>query len=115
MDEKNAPWNEKENAEREFKVEVSCTLTNNRLTVKTQNYATYECEDWFDCDIDNEDARSLYEEQHYTLLELLNELKQYIKKDLESCKGNKSMERSLNRMLSDCEGWMQIELEVNTW
>ena len=115
MDDSRAPWNEKENQERTFNVEVDCTLSNNRLKVTTQNYATYECEDWFSCEIDDDDAKSLYEEQHYTVQELLNELKQYIKKDLKACEGNKSMERSLNRMLADCEGWITIETEVTTW
>ena len=115
MDDSRAPWNEKENQERQFKLDVSCTLCNNSLKVSTQNYAVHDCEDWFDCDIDDDDAKSLYEEQHYTVLELLNELKQYVKKDLESCKGNKSMERQLNRLLADCEGWMNIETQVTTW
>lgn len=103
-----APWNEKIIPERAFKVDVEYVLQKKAVPVTTNKfnpefdeedgymYANTEDTNWED--VCNENG-------HCTIPELLQELENYIKKDLERYKGNHAKERQLKKMLESCQGW----------
>lgn len=103
----NAPYNEVGVPERDFEVDVEYVLQKKDVLVTTNDYVPE-----FDEETGHTDANTLetdwkkaYEDGHYTIPELLEELKNYIKEDLERYKGSSIKERQLKEMLEDCEGW----------
>lgn len=109
-----APYNEIPIEEREFDVEVEyamrkeCKVTTDDYVPEIDDengheYANTENTDW-----DTAYANS----NNYSIPELLLELESYIKRDLESYKGNENMERYLNEMLESCREWEVIESNI---
>lgn len=111
-----APWNEVEIPEIEVRCEVSVTLTKKDLSVFTDNYINNgdECGDEYEIlDSYNELAEKVGE-QHYSLTDLLNELADYIKRDLCADLPEKR-KRELREMLADAEGWEEYCVEVDEY
>lgn len=107
-----APFNEPIVPDMDFDLYVTVTLSR-RVKITTDNY-TPECEDdgHIYPNTDNTDWRKEYENNCYAIPDLLNELEIYLKKDIESSKGNKRRVQRLNELLEACQGWNVDELEV---
>lgn len=111
-----APWNEKEQSVITRDCEITETVTR-KVTLATTDYSA-------DSDYDDElgacssvdttetDWVAEYEEQEYTVLELIDKLKKYVEEDIKNTSPNTGNSRHLKRLLSACNGWEQVELEV---
>ena len=104
----NAPWNDRRNQEQGFEVNVAITMSRD-VIICTDNYGVGDDNE---PNTDNTDWRKEYENKCYAIPDLLKELEIYLKKDIESNKGNKSKEHRLNELLEACQGWNVDELEV---
>ena len=107
----NAPYNEPVVKEREFDIDVDFTM-HKIATVTTNDYIPeYDDEDGREyANTDDTNWESAYNESgHYTIPELLEELKQYILNDMETCSPNTCKGASLKRMLESCDGWEVVE------
>lgn len=117
-----APWNEKNQPLVDVNVAISCTLSKS-TTIKTDDYIAEEWSDTSnedgerytiggtDYDFSESDLKSAYEESEWTILEMLTELGNFVRKELE--KGvNKSMESYYKTLLKSTEGWAEDECEV---
>lgn len=115
-DNSSAPWNQVENSEIERDCKVTETITR-RVTLSTTDYVAEG--DWDDefgkclsADTSDTDWREEYSKQEYTALELIAKLKEYVKEDIKNTIPNTGKGRELQRLLSACSGWEQVELEV---
>ncbi len=115
-DNSSAPWNQVENSEIERDCEVTETIAR-KVTLSTTDYVAEE--DWDDdfgkcisADTSDTDWSDEYSNQEYTALELIAKLKSYVEDDIKNTSPNTSKDRELQRLLSACEGWEQIELEA---
>jgi hypothetical protein len=91
-EEERAPWNDNIDViEMDKAIDVEYVLQKHNVNVVTTS--------------DDYDLEECYNNNHYTILELLDVLKGYIKQDLERYKGLARKERELNAMFEDCEGW----------
>lgn len=104
----NAPYNEPIIPERDFEVDVEYVLQKKAVPVTTDKYnPEFDEEDGHTyantADTNWEDVYN--ESGHYTIPELLQELENYIKEDLERYKGSRTKERQLKEMLESCQGW----------
>ena len=102
-----APWNQVENPEEEFKVTVSQTLSKT-VTVLTSNYNLEEdCdEDGYcrNCDTSDTDWKEVYEEDYHTPLQLIGFLKRLLE-------GNEPISDSLKKhLIEECDNWCEDEL-----
>lgn len=116
VDNSSAPWNEVDNPEIERDCEVTETITK-KVTLSTTDYVAEE--DWDDeigkcvsADTSYTDWSAEYANQEYTALELIAKLKTYVEEDIKNTSPNTSKGRELQRLLSACDGWEQVELEV---
>lgn len=119
----NAPYNQRDPDEIEVNVCISQTL-HKSTTINTTDYVA---EEWEDCerdedgrfitiggtsyDFSNSDLLGAYKADNWTIPELLNELKNYIKRDLDN-NYSKSKKIYLERMMKACEDWELDEEEV---
>ena len=103
----NAPYNEPVIPEQDFEVDVEYVLQKKAVKVTTDDYNPEFDEETGHVDANTEDTdwENAYNNSHYTIPELLNELESYIKQDLERYKGSATKERQLKEMLEDCQGW----------
>lgn len=111
-----APWNQVENSEIERDCEVTETITR-KITLSTTDYIAEK--DWDDelgkcvsVDTSDTDWAADYSNQEYTVLELIDKLKAYVEVDIKNTSPNTGKGRELQRLLSACKGWEQVELEV---
>lgn len=119
----NAPYNQSDPEPVKVDVCISQTL-HKSTTISTTDYVAEEWED-YERDDDGEfittrevsynfsdsDLLSAYKNDNWTIPELLDELKDYIKRDLENdC--SKSKKAWLERMMKACEDWELDEEEV---
>ena len=111
-----APWNDKENSVIERDCEVTETISR-KVSLSTADYVAEE--DWDDdfgkCvseDTSDTNWAEEYSNQEYTVLELIDKLKEYVEEDIKTTPPNTSNGRHLKRLLSACNGWEQVELEV---
>jgi len=87
-----APWNDNIDViEMDKAIDVEYVLQKHNVNVVTTS--------------DDDNLEECYEEQHYTILELLGELESYIKQDLERHRESGAKERQLKEMLEDCQCW----------
>lgn len=106
----NAPWNQSEPDDKDFFVDVEYILQKKNVKVTTRDYrpdvVTKDEEIVEPLDTSDTNWENAYNESgHYTIPELLQELENYIKEDLERYKGSRTKERQLKEMLEDCQGW----------
>lgn len=108
----NAPFNEPHNAERDFEVNVTYTLAKDNIGVMTNDYVPeYDEEDGSTTyNTKYTDWEAAYEEQHYSVLQMIDLLKEYVSKEL-SNDVTASRKRFLQRVLEDCDGWELVESE----
>ncbi len=111
-----APWNQVENHEIERDCEVTETVTR-KVTLSTTDYIAED--DWDDefgkcisADTSETDWRDEYINQEYTVLELIAKLKSYVEEDIKNTANNTGKGRELQRLLTACNGWEQVELEI---
>ena len=118
-----APYNQSDPEPVEVDVCISQTL-HKSTTISTTDYAAEECEDCerdddgrfvttggVSYDFSDSDLLNAYKNDSWTIPELLYELKDYIKQDLNrGC--SKSKKAWLERMMKACEGWELDEEEV---
>lgn len=105
---KNAPYNEPIIPERDFEVDVEFVMRKNAVDVKTDKYVPeFDDEDGHTrANTEDTDWEDVYGDSgHYTILEMLDELKQYIEEDLKTCSPNTCKGAALKRLLEDCQGW----------
>lgn len=133
----NAPWNDPgDPPEKDFDVTISQTLSKT-VTVTTTNYipgaegVDYEPDDeggvyatgWQEPDdtSDTNWAEEYEEDGHYTPLQLIQLLQEYLQKDLEKWKEEDKKEphrwaatqvRKYQGLIEECEGWTEDECEV---
>lgn len=111
-----APWNQVENPEIERDCEVTETITRKVILSTTDYIAEDDWNDEFEkcisADTSETDWRNEYINQEYTVLELIAKLKSYVKEDIKNTVPNKGKGRELQRLLSACNGWEQVELEI---
>lgn len=87
-----------------FAVEKPCVVNTNDYAIE---YDDFEEEAWESTT--STDWQTAYEENHYTIPELLHELTVFIEKEMrvvEPCSGRG---RELKRMLDDAQGWRQVD------
>lgn len=102
----NAPWNQDEQKERTYPITIDQCLRKSGVEVNTKNYIEYD----FDEDLSNVDWKSEYNEQHYTIPEMLAQLKEYIEADIRTLQKTRTRAQRCKRtrlktMLQDCQGW----------
>lgn len=113
---KNAPWNEVNVPCIERDCEVTETISR-RITLSTTDYSFED--DWNDefgkcmvTDTSETDWNEEYSNQEYTALELIARLKSYVEEDIKNTQPNTDKVRKLRRLLHACNGWEQVEIEV---
>ena len=118
-----APYNQSDPEPVEVNVCISQTL-HKSTTISTTDYVAEECEDCerdddgrfvttggVSYDFSDSDLLNAYKNDSWTIPELLYELKDYIKQDLNrGC--SESKKAWLERMMKACEGWELDEEEV---
>lgn len=115
-DNSSAPWNQVENSEIERDCEVTETITR-KITLSTTDYIAEEDrdDDFGKCistDTSETDWEEEYSNQEYTVLELIDKLKAYVEEDIKNTSPNTGKGIELQRLLSACDGWEQVDLEV---
>ena len=123
-DNENAPWNQREQEEREFKVCISQTLSKS-TTICTNDYAMEYEEETGNYRISTSDTQwkeALEDSETYTPLDLINEFKKFLemlieerKSNGESSKRNFLYENSNNyyeHLIEECNNWTEDELEI---
>lgn len=106
-----APWNEPVIPERDFDVEVTVTMSK-VVTVTTNNYVPeYDDEDGHTyANTENTEWDKEFENSgHFTIADLLEELKGYVVEDMKTCAPNTGKGAHLQRLLLACEDWETIE------
>lgn len=105
-----APYNQVDKPDKEFDVTVSQTLSKN-TSVTTQDYIEEDCLYGPEFDTSNVDWHEEYSNQHYTPLDLINELKMIF----ETYKNGGTLEptkQKINCILKECANWVQDDLEI---
>lgn len=115
----NAPYNQVELPEKEFKVTVTISV-DKEVTVHTSDYCIDE--DYDDgigkcIFIDTSDTNWIeaYQEEHETIEGLLEEFKSLLEAKIEECENFPEDKHTLERykyLKSECEGWITHDLEV---
>lgn len=111
-----APWNQSEPDDKEFLVDVEYILQKKNVKVTTKDYrpevVTKDEEIVEPLDTSDTNWENAYEESgHLTIQELLNELKEYVKADMQTCSPNTCKGAYLKRVLEDCDGWELYDKE----
>ena len=111
-----APWSQVDNMEIKRDCEVTETIAR-KVILSTTDYVAEE--DWDDelgkclsADTSDTDWSTEYCNQEYTALELIAKLKEYVEEDIKNTSPNTGKGRELQRLLSACNGWEQVELNV---
>ena len=105
-----APWNQSEPDDKDFLVDVEYVLQKKNVKVTTKDYKPEvlnkdeEIVEPLDTrDTNWEDAYN--NSGHFTIQEMLDELKEYVKADMQTCSLNTCKGAHLKRLLEDCDGW----------
>lgn len=114
----NAPFNEP-SAPDPIDINVMAVLrVSHETTVSTDNYnETWDEEGYRERELfdKNSDIERLYNEQHKTIPQLLDELANYINGELLSDGLSRSRRQELQDMLADCKGWTVEEVEIDDY
>ena len=120
----NAPYNQVEHEKVEVEVVISQTLSRSTKILITdyiaREYENIEPDDEggfyrtkeIEYDFSDSDLKGAYEEQEYTIPELLNYLKTYLIADIANCNKDSSKKQKLQHILNCCEGWKVDETEI---
>ena len=120
----NAPYNQVDSEPVEVEVTISQSLSRS-TTITVTDYTAEEWEDYepdeedgfyriggVDYDFSDSDLKGAYEEQEYTIPELLDYLKAYLIADIAKCSEESGKKKKLQHILACCEGWEIDETEV---
>lgn len=117
----NAPFNEVEVPVKEWNCEVQVTI-GNTLSIGTQNYTCEDDEGGIYYETDNVNWNDEYRNSHYSIMEMLDELKKYILGEMEGLRkfvktGTANASEwdrwyHLVNLLEDCQGWQEVDLNV---
>ena len=120
----NAPYNQVEHEKVEVEVVISQTLSRSTKILITdyiaREYENIESDDEggfyrtreIEYDFSDSDLKGAYEEQEYTIPELLDYLKAYLITDIAECDKESGKKEKLQHILECCEGWEVDETEV---
>lgn len=112
---KNAPWNDPVIPEVSFDVTISNTLSK-PTTVYTDQYIPHveQDEDGYYAWKDTSDTNweSVYKENHYTALGLINKFKEFLEKYLPDPIVDHSRYMEFKNLIEECEDWTEDEIEV---
>lgn len=106
-----APYNQPVIPERDFDVEVTITMSK-VVTITTDNYVPeYDDEDGNTyANTENTEWDKEFENSgHFTIADLIEELKGYVVEDMKTCAPNTGKGAHLQRLLLACEDWETIE------
>ena len=106
-----APYNEPVIPERDFDVEVTITMSK-VVTITTDNYVPeYDDEDGHTyANTENTEWDKEFENSgHFTIADLIEELKDYVVEDMKTCAPNTGKCAHLQRLLLACEDWETID------
>lgn len=119
-----APWNQSEPEPVEVEVTISQSLSRS-TKIEVTDYVANEWEDFepdeegrfyrtggIEYDFSDSDLKGAYEEQDYTIPELLDYLKAYLIADIANCDKESGKKQKLQHILDCCEGWEVDETEV---
>ena len=120
----NAPYNQSGPEPVEVDVTISQSLSRS-TKIKVTDYVANEWEDvepndkggfnrigGVEYDFSNSDLKEAYEEQEYTIPELLDYLILYLIRDIKKCNEDSNKKKKLQHILKCCEGWILDETEV---
>lgn len=102
-----APWNDPVVPEREFEITISQTLSKT-VTVTTDNYipeVDYETGDLY-TNTSETNWYEVYEDEHYTIPELLEHLQVFAEKELKNVSPNSGRGKELQNIISACKDWI---------
>ena len=120
----NAPYNQVEPEKVKVEVVISQTLSRSTKILITdyiaREYENIEPDDEggfyrtreIEYDFSDSDLKGVYEEQEYTIPELLDYLKAYLIADINECSKESGKRKKLQHILNCCEGWEVDETEV---
>ena len=120
----NAPYNQVKHEKVEVEVVISQTLSRSTKILITdyiaREYENIEPDDEsgfyrtreIEYDFSDSDLKGAYEEQEYTIPELLDYLKAYLITDINECSKESGKRKKLQHILNCCEGWEVDETEV---
>ena len=120
----NAPYNQVEHEKVEVEVVISQTLSRSTKIFITdyiaKEYENIESDDEggfyrtreIEYDFSDSDLKGSYEEQEYTIPELLDYLKTYLIVDIANCNKDSGKKQKLQHILDCCEGWKVDETEI---
>jgi hypothetical protein len=102
-----APWNQSEPDDKDFFVDVEYVLQKKNVKVTTDDYIPeFDIETGYDANTDDTNWENAYNNSgHFTIQEMLDELKEYVKADMQTCSPNTCKGAHLKRLLEDCDGW----------
>lgn len=106
-----APYNQPVIPEMDFDVEVTITMSK-VVTITTDNYVPeYDDEDGHTyANTENTEWDKEFENSgHFTIADLIEELKGYVVEDMKTCAPNTSKGAHLKRLLLACKDWETIE------
>ena len=120
----NAPYNQVEHEKVEVEVVISQTLSRSTKILIT-DYIAREYENIepdneggfyrtkeIEYDFSDSDLKGAYEEQEYTIPELLDYLKTYLIADIANCNKDSNKKQKLQHILDCCKGWKVDETEI---
>lgn len=119
----NAPYNQSDPTPVKVAVCISQSLSKS-TTIKVTDYIAEKWEEveadvdgpyvisGMDYDFSYSNLKGAYEEQEYTIPQLLYFLKVYLKEDIAGCPDNSGKKKRLQHILECCEGWNVDETEV---
>lgn len=113
---RHAPWRQMENHAVKRDCEVTETIAR-KVILSTTDYTAEEDSDeelgmCMYSDTSETDWEKEYVKQEYTVLELIARLKEYVLEDIKNAASNTGRGRELQRLLAACDGWEQVEIEV---
>ena len=111
----NAPYNEHVNADKDF--DVTCSQTLSKTDVVTTNKYNFECdydEDGYWEHTDTSDicwADEYHDNDHYTPLQLIELFKAHLEEELKSDAVAKEKISKYKHLISECEDWSEDETD----
>lgn len=102
-----APWNQSSPPEESFDVCVSQSLSKS-VSVETDNYFL---EDGVP-DTSDTNWEEVYEEDHYTPLQLINIFKRYLESEVNHTETVSKEPSFLKHLISECSDWNDDETEI---
>ena len=105
-----APWNQSEPDDKDFLVDVEYVLQKKNVKVTTKDYKpeVVNKDEEIVEPLDTSDTNwedVYFNSGHFTIQEMLDELKEYVKADMQTCYPNTCKGAHLKRLLEDCQGW----------